>query len=280
MEAAIMGDLLEIPACLRRKKSRKKKAVVAPYGEGLHENVVDPDELKPFDLPDDLRYHQVYYVRGTAPKQWRAKGAPYFVKDPPNSGYSAAFLIGKPGAKNVTIFCPFTLEASAVPADCAEVRDCKQLELSVAGMRRLVAIMRTKWDMCQRFGYLRSYDVAALVLKRLGEPVPADLLKGGETDDRVRGGKPVSDELLKPVKRAGKRGKFLEWFLAENGPRSILEGMAELDMGRSNVLSYLFMLNKDHGLGYSLVGGRVEILLPDGCNDPFDTPTEDDSWLD
>lgn len=272
-----MDDLLKIPGCLKRKKSRKKKKVVAVV-EAVA--AVDPDESVPFDLPDGLRYHQVYYVRGTAPKQWRAKGAPYFVKDPPNSGYSDAFLIGKPDARNVTIFCPFTLEASTVPTDCGELRGCEQLEPSVASMRRLVAMMREKWDSYQGFGFARSYDVAALVLKRLGEPVPADLLKGGETDDRVRGGKSVGGELLKPVKRAGKRGKFLEWFLAGGEPRSILEGMAELSMGRSNVLSYLFMLNKDHGLGYSLVGGRVEIHLPDGCSDPFDTPAEDDSWLD
>ena len=61
-------------------------------------------------------------------------------------------------------------------------------------------------------------------------------------------------------------------------------------MTRSNALSYLYMLQKDHGIGYELVGDIASINLPNGCTNPFkgeQTPEpphiegdDDDSWLD
>ena len=96
----------------------------------------------------------------------------------------------------------------------------------------------------------------------------------------------------KPVKRSGKRGKFLQWFLEGEGSRSVREAMAEFGMSRSNALSYLYMLQKDHGIGYELVGDIATIKLP-ACESPFDDghvvegaasapeaePEDDDSWL-
>jgi len=85
-------------------------------------------------------------------------------------------------------------------------------------------------------------------------------------------------------KVSSKRGKFLKWFLDNDNSRSIREVMAEFTMTRSNALSYLYMLQKDHGIGYVLVGDIATVELPGNCTDPFDeTPkvvADDDSWLD
>jgi hypothetical protein len=102
----------------------------------------------------------------------------------------------------------------------------------------------------------------------------------------------VENELKKPVPREGKRGKFLAWFLEKGGSASVREAMAEFGISRSNALSYLFLLKKDHGIGYELVGDSASIALPKGCSDPFEASKkketkkgkanaeEDTSWLD
>ncbi len=67
------------------------------------------------------------------------------------------------------------------------------------------------------------------------------------------------------------------------GTRSVREAMAEFSMTRSNALSYLYMLQKDHGIGYDLVGDTATVKLPEGCTNPFDVPwgedEEEEDWL-
>jgi hypothetical protein len=54
--------------------------------------------------------------------------------------------------------------------------------------------------------------------------------------------------------------------------RSVREAMAELDLTRSGVLSHLFALNRDHGIGYQLAADCATVLVPEGW-DPFEAPT-------
>ena len=88
-----------------------------------------------------------------------------------------------------------------------------------------------------------------------------------EDANKERGGKPVADNLLKPVKRDGKRGKVLEWFMDTGEARSVREAMAEFEASRSSVLSYLHNLNKDHGIGYVLVGDTALVSMPADVGD-------------
>ena len=239
-------------------------------------------------VAEGLEFWQVYFVRGTVPKHSRHKNA---ISDPPHAGWGHAFVI--PGEKRSTIFCPYSFQAYTVPNDCMEThsfsepRDPFRLEWWEKHFP-------TKWAMMQKWGFQRDYDTCALVLKKLGLPVPADVMTGGGEDTRKKGGKATGSKLLKPVKADGKRGKFLQWFLDGDGSRSVREAMAEFGMTRSNALSYLYMLQKDHGIGYELVGDMATVTLPDGCTDPFNeeqpepAPKEeeaaveddDDSWLD
>lgn len=236
---------------------------------------------------EDLEWIHVYYVCGSSPKGSVHR---YDVSDPPCSGWQHALLI--PGVKRATLFCPFTLQAYSVRPNCAEVATAR--EPKDFPRDYVVGLIHEKWAEMQARGWARDYDTAALVLRRLGAEVPVQVMRGGEEDTRRKGGKEVAVSLEKPVKRSGKRGKFLEWFLAGGGSRAVREAMAEFGMSRSNALSYLYMLQKDHGIGYDLVGDVATVRLPDGCVNPFDdpgfegvepaaptTPTEDDgAWLD
>lgn len=223
------------------------------------------------DIPgtEGLEWLRIYWVRGSSP---RGAVHRYVVKDPPCSGWQHAFVIR--GPKRSTIFCPYSFDAHTVPNDCGELMGA--VEPDRFDLDRIAGILRSKWAEYQGYGWQRDYDTAALVLKRLGQPVPEQVMRGGEEDTRKKGGKEVSKRLEKPVKRAGKRGKFLEWFLEGDGSRPVREAMAEFGMTRSNALSYLYMLKKDHGIGYELVGDVATVQLPDGCTNPFDDAEEPD----
>lgn len=233
------------------------------------------------DIIDGLEWQHIYWVLGDMPRHSRHRNA---VKNPPCSGWRHALVLR--GAKRSTILCPVTLDAYTVPNDCGELTGAKEPRDPMS-KARITQMLQAKWKECQSMGFSRDYDTAALVLRKLGAEVPAQIMRGGETDTRKKGGKETASKLLKPVKRSSKRGKFLEWFLEAGGSCSVREAMAEFDMSRSNALSYLYMIQKDHGIGYTLVGDIAHVTLPDGCDNPFDNgpapkieKAEDDSWLD
>ena len=215
------------------------------------------------ELAEDLEWLHVYWVNGTTPKHYGFRNA---VTDPPCSGWQHAFVMR--GEKRSTIFCPYSFRAYSVPSKCAELRLANEaVEYSPEFME---THLNRKWAEFQGFGFQRDYDTCALVMRRLGLEVPAQVMTGGEEDKRKRGGKDTGTRLTRPVKAASKRGKFLRWFMDGGCTRSVREAMAEFSMTRSNALSYLYMIQKDHGIGYSLTGDLATVMLPDGCNNPFD----------
>lgn len=212
----------------------------------------------------EFSFRKIYWVLGEMPKNMRSDGQ-YMVKNPPTSGWSSAFMFI--GEKKTTIFCPYSYEAFDVPSSAREVTGSEERPITV---EKAEEILNRNWELYQRLGHSRAYDVAVRVYKVLGLEAPAQLLSNGEEDTQVRGGKEVGSALKKPVNQSSKRGKFLAWFLEGEGSRSIREAMAEFDMSRSNVLSYLYMLRKDHGIGYTLAGDVAKIELPADCENPFE----------
>lgn len=77
------------------------------------------------------------------------------------------------------------------------------------------------------------------------------------------GGKPPTSKLLRCVKWRGKRSEFLKWFLVK--PRTIDATMTQFRITRPNVFAYWTMINRDHGIGYSLSANVIAALLPVGC---------------
>lgn len=216
------------------------------------------------EVVDGVEWRHVYWLRGEDVKHAKHRSE---VKDPPCCGWQHAIVV--PGEKRSTIFCPYTLSAYTVTNRAAELATSKDAANDFR-LDFVTKLIQDKWAECQGHGFSRDYDTAALVLKKLGAEVPAQVMRGGEEDTRTRGGKETGMALKKPVKRSSKRGKFLQWFLEGGGSRSVREAMAEFGMSRSNALSYLYMIQKDHGIGYELVGDMATVTLPDGCSSPFD----------
>lgn len=233
------------------------------------------------EIAKGLNWLHIYWVRGATPTRSKYKNA---VSDPPCSGWQHALVLS--GEKRSTIFCPYTFEAYTVPNSCLEIATA--CEPKSYDLDRLYSLIKEKWKTMQEFGWQRDYDTCTLILKRLGLKVPKQIMTGGGEDNRKKGGKDVGSALLKPVKASSKRGKFLQWFLDNDNACSVREVMIEFSMTRSNALSYLYMLQKDHGIGYILVGDIATVELPAGCDDPFDKPKipkaepvidDDDDWL-
>lgn len=231
-------------------------------------------EVKP-----DLHWLRIYWVRGVTPKGTDYANA---VKDPPCAGWGHAFVIK--GEKRSTVFCPYSLRAYTVPTGCSEIEQAS--EPGEYPEEWLIQHIKDRWDLHQKRGWQSDYDVTAKVLTMLGQEVPDQVMKGGEVDERKKGGKEAAPELLKVVKLKGKRGQFLKWFLDNNLSGSVRGVMIEFDMTRSNALSYLHAINKDHGIGYELVGDTATLVMPEGCTWPFDTEpemqtktAEDEDWL-
>jgi len=221
---------------------------------------------------DKLEWKIIHWIngpdkRGRSPRGelWFPSKLRYAVNDTPCNGASHAFVVV--GEKHHVIFCPYTMSSYSVPSGCAEL----ELATEPREFRRdfMVGLVTRNWEEKQKLGLPADLDTAALVLKLLGAEVPHRIMTADGEDQRSRGGKEVAKQLAKPVKRKGKRGDFLAWFLENSGSRPVREAMAHFGMTRSNVLSYLFILQKDHGIGYSLQGDLATVQLPEGVTDPF-----------
>jgi hypothetical protein len=206
-----------------------------------------------------VHFAKVYFVRGGAPNFWKNK---YEVTDPPTSGFAHVAVIK--GEKRSTILCPHTLEAFQVSNRAGELVTATPVDISP---ERLGHFITQGWEAAVRLGFQRDYAVAAMVLSELGQPVPKflppppDPLRSGE--ESKRGGKPVVHEALRPCRPNSQRGKVAAFFMGDE-PQSLHEAMAKLDLTRSGVLSHLFTLNRDHGVGYELVSDCARLLVPEG----------------
>ncbi len=261
-----MADLLDIPEFLQRWPEPGVKSQLL---QALSEGVLREEELDvspPAVLPDDLRWQKVYYMLGSAPKHM---GHKYWIKDAPHLGQSLAFLIGAEDAGKITVFCPYTIWSAQVRPDAGEIIGYGPEPLTEDALARLVSMITHGWEEFASMGFQRDYDVAALVLTKLGAEVPKISIQDAEAQTgrpvkekkERRGGKPHADELIKPVTRTSKRGQVAEFFLGSD-QKSIRECMARMSMTRNSVLSALSMLNKDHGIGYETVNDTASILIP------------------
>lgn len=214
-------------------------------------------------VAEGLDWRNVYWVLGDVPKHLLGRA----VTDPPTNGWGLAFVLN--GEKHSTIFCPYSMSAYSVPNSCMELKSSAEPREWRPDF--VVGLIHRNWETHQKLGIPADFDTAALVLKRLGAEVPhrKATLEGFES--KLRGGKETAAKLAKPVKRKGKRGDFLAYVLADpTHSRPVRELMAHFGMTRSNALSYLFILTKDHGIGYTLTGDLAQVKLPEGVTDPFE----------
>lgn len=223
------------------------------------------EEAKPMradHIGDGLYYGEVYFVIGKPSETSKDN----MVSSPPWAGAGNALIVDK-GGKTVTIFAPYQLEAFPVHRHCYEYRGIKPAR-GEFDRAKVLESMYAGWDQACKFAYQKDFDTAAMVFRMLGAEVPVQTRPEG-VEEKTRGGKEADVlGLLKPVKRDGRRGQVLSFFLG--GTRAVREAMAEFGVTRSNLLSQLYLLQKDHGIGYTLVGDACTITLPPGCTDPFE----------
>lgn len=227
----------------------------------------EPLEVPPRQDPavnDKVWFGRIYWAVGPTPKGMTRND----VTNPPVNGWQSTFVL--PGEKAWTTFDPFLFQSNRITVGGYEQKSFEGAPNPFT-KEGLIALLTRKWEEHAAAGAQVDYDIAAKIIKELGGQVPTTVPSTTRTEepDKERGGKPAEPELLKPVKRGGKRGKVLEWFLG-NGARSIREAMAEFDASRSSVLSYLHNLHKDHGIGYRLVGDTAEVELPGSCESPWE----------
>lgn len=205
-----------------------------------------------------IRFARIYFVRGDMPSRTRTR---YEVKDPPCSGHGHVAII--PGDKRSTLLSPFSLQAWQVSNTCDEMRSAEYVDCPP---EKLASFIYKAWEECVKLGFQRDFGVAAMVLTELGQPVPKYLpppVDESKREESKRGGKPVNEEALRPCKPTSKRGEVAAFFMQDE-PQSLHEAMARLGLTRSGVLSHLFTLNKDHGVGYELVSDCARLVVPEG----------------
>lgn len=216
-------------------------------------------------LSDKLQWTRIYWMDGSTPAGSRFRSE---IKDPPHLGWGHAFVIDA-GGPRVTLYCPYSMAAYQVSRESYEYQSARAPDPFRA--KWAAEMLHEKWAQAVRNGWQKDYSTCAIVLRELGLEVPQNLLPEG-MEARASGGKEADDALglTKPVKRDGRRGQVLAFFLAGEGhSRSIHEATAEMGITRSNLLSQAYLLQKDHGIGYEVAGDVLKIVLPAGCDNPF-----------
>lgn len=264
-----------------RKDPRDAISVPAGFGTSLGlQGPRPPDEVAE---GSGVFYARIYWVYGGSPQ-----GSPSSeVDDPPCSGWSTCFLIDRdPRAPRVQLYHPTTMKSWFVSRGSYEMRSVQaHAEVFSRYRETLQASMRARWAEHKRRGWSDSdYATAELVMQTIGAAVPgesewellAPAAKPGpagqkEAEPRPVAGKPPAPKAegsaFKPVKRTGRKGEVLAYFV--DGGRSSKEAEAKFGITRSNLLSQLFLLRKDHGIGYTASGDEVSVQLPEGVTDPF-----------
>jgi hypothetical protein len=245
----------------------------------------------PSVVTDDIGYGQVYWLYGASPSHMPSA----VVSDPPCSGWGTCFVLDDDGKSRV-LFSPTVLKSWRVPNNCYEMTSLQgNMEGFTEALKlRTIQSLRIKYAEHKRRGW-ESSDFANTerVLKALGSEAPSEsewarlaptarlgpeLAAGTEATFTPKprkdtGGKAPDaavQGLKKPVKREGRKGEVLDFFLSKDGNcGSITEATAKFGITRSNLLSQMFMLRKDHNIGYAVDGDSATIQLPEGCVDPF-----------
>lgn len=246
----------------------------------------------PADVGDGIGYARIYWVYGGNTVR------PSEVSDPPCSGWSSVFVIEEPDGR-VRLFCPYSMQSWLVSKNSYEWMSVSgSIETFEWRMKPFfLDYFPRQWAACRRRGWNHcDYATAERVMWAMGiDPPPEDqwaLLAPNSTPSaqrlagtlegasspapavKAQGGKPpapVGASPAKPVKRAGRKGEVLKHFLDAPGHSvSVNEAMAKFGVSRSNLLSQLFLLRKDHGIGYTVKGDVAAVQLPEGVTDPFE----------
>ncbi len=211
-----------------------------------------------------IEFKRVYFIRGTLASRRNQ------IRDPDISGWAAAFIIQeRAGLKR--IFEPIHFNSWLVADNALEITMSREPFAKITGQLLIDKMFRC-WENLTRFKFQADFLTASKILEAMGQTPPItavtipqpELQADGETMAMPKGkGKAMAPAIMKPVKRNSKRGKFLEYIMDAGNSCATPALMSHFNMSRSNVLSYLFVMNKDSGIGYALSSNTVFIQIPE-----------------
>ena len=212
-----------------------------------------------------LRFATMYFIKGDADDRYSS----FAISHPPLAGRTTIFIIGDTHRR--TLFHPYTLWSAVVPHDCEEIATAIDY---VFDRTTMVRVIREKWIMYKELGLGGDFQLAEQVLTELGGEAPqGDIPRDmsflrliPETDAEVEAkrhkkkrGKEPDAARFRPIKMTGRRGEVAQFFRVRG---SLPEAMTKFNMSRSGVLSHLFCIWRDHGVGYSVGNDSAELIPP------------------
>lgn len=230
-------------------------------------------------FPQDIRVMRIYWTLGDT-RASRKDAIPNDVRNPATGGWCNAVVIGDPSGNQFNVLDPFYLQAFAVHKNSAEM----VYAIDVTDKNtpdKLAKLILDKWEDTVRYGYGASYDIASLVLRRLGAAIPLHTTSVSVNESARRDTPEETTEgrgrraqraaavaLIKPVPRKSAKGRVLQWLIDHPG-QSVKALQVDLDLKKTIVGAHLFLLHRDHGIGQMFDGDAVTVQMPAGCNNPF-----------
>lgn len=244
---------------------------------------IDPLALPWTPVAEGLGFSHIYWVRGST--KVGEDGRRNEVDDPPTSGWSVVYVLYDPDRPGLRLFHSATFRSYDVSDRSAEyatlrpavhdhvdfaARVDEPAPMHASAVHWTRKTMRANWASFVRGTEPRDFETAARVLRMLGGPDMASRATAARRRDVAPAGKDAAPTLVKKVKRKGRKGEVLA-FLVDAGLNGDLNALGEeLGLDRKNALSQLYLLKKDHGIGYSISGDAVQVTLPEGVDDPFE----------
>lgn len=205
------------------------------------------------------------------------------VGEPPCNGWSTAFVLDD-GGTTVQIFHLWSLSSYRVDRLCGEMLSY-QAAIAMADLDGSFPVARFREKFPQYYAEHKrrgeqgvDYETCEKLMGLLDIPVPTSDRYGdfpavvrettaGKAPTTPKPSPEKTSTGFTKVKRDGRRGEVLAFFL--DGNNSAAAATAKFGITRSNLLSQLFLLNKNHGVGYHVKGDHVSVELPEGVEDPF-----------
>jgi len=221
-------------------------------------------------MVDGLWRSKIYWTYGAAPRD----APPSCVDDPPSSGWSSVLVLED--GPNRLVLCPWSLRSyRIVPGshEWSSMHGILDPETDAEKVEWFGAHLVRKWAECARHGLANvDWDLAARVMRMLGVEPPSEAevaaipiapyAKPPKPPQAKQQGGGEAKAPFKPVKRQGRKGEVLEAILA--GKTSVEALTGQFGITRSNLLSQLFLLRRDHGIGYTVSGDQLALQVPEG----------------
>lgn len=211
-----------------------------------------------------LRFATMYFFKGDVDHH-----SNFAISQPPLAGRTTIFIIGD--TCRCTLFHPYTLWSAIVPHDCEEIATSVEYLFDRATLARVIY---EKWIMYKELGLSGDFQLAEQVLTELGGEIPHDdiprdtsfFCEAPETNTEAEAkrykkkrGKEPDAARFRPIKMTGRRSEVAQFFCVRG---SLPEAMVKFNMTRSGVLSHLYCIWRDHGVGYSISNNGAELLPP------------------